>query len=351
MTDIAFFPNYFAPIKLASPPPTPRPCIDLLSDYEFLKVVGRGGYGKVLLARNKSDDQLVAVKVIERTKISSNGWLRVERERNVLIGNSRFPFLVSLRAYLDTEQRTFLMMDFASGGDFLSHLIRMGGRLDEQGVRFYSAEITCALGYLHSMGVLHRDLKLENILLDKYGHILLTDFGFCRQGITATEQTGTFLGSHGYMAPEIMLGRMYGRSVDWWSFGVIVYTMAFGLFPYGLTDDMLADPTAVCEALTEDRLTFDVSIGVSQCLVDFVRQLLHLNAEARLGSSQIDAEDVKMHRFYWDISWDDVEFKNYVPPFCPVEMLSGEEDVRFFDCTFTEQCVDKDEFTDFAYTG
>ena len=103
--------------------------------------------------------------------------------------------------------------------------------------------------------------------------------------------------------------------------------------------------------LVEDRLTFDVSIGVSQCLVDFLRQLLHFNAEARLGLSQIDAEDVKMHPFYCDISWDDVVFKYYMPSFCPIEKLSDEEDVRFFDSMFTEQCVVKDEFADFAYTG
>ena len=303
--------------------------------YEFLNVLGRGSFSRVLLARQRATGQLYAVKVIDKEKATDT----ISTEFSVLQGNSCVPFLVSLHAAFQTVDRILLVMDYAAGGDFFSYLMRTRGGLDEASVRFYSAEIICALGFLHGRGILHRDLKPDNVLLDYYGHVMLADFGLCKPGIFGNMKTRSFNGTLFYMAPEMMLAQEYGRSVDWWSFGVMVYEMALNRYPFDITEKMGTDLVGIRNAVLNNPLHFYGSTSITRELADLVEHLLRLEPQMRLGSEPYDAEALRMHPFYIGVNWDDVPLKKLIPPFCPMAYLTHNEDVQFFDLTFGNQSI------------
>ena len=153
-------------------------------NFEFLKVLGKGGFGKVILCREKSSNSLYAMKILKKKFIKSKGLKGVERtfcEKRVL-QKSKHPFVLSLKYSFTTQERLCLVTEYVNGGDMYFHL-RKYRCLSEDATRFYSAEISCALNYLHQRGIIYRDLKPENVLLDSNGHIRVADFGMCKEDI------------------------------------------------------------------------------------------------------------------------------------------------------------------------
>jgi len=198
-------------------------------------VLGRGSFGKVLLARRYADQRLYAVKVLEkRAVVRRNETQHIMAERNVLRNNQHHPFLVSLHFSFQTNEKLYFVLDYVHGGEVrrpspvtwcrpLGRLVELVGWLffcahwlqlffhlqrerhfEEARARFYSAEMASALGYLHAAGVVYRDLKPENILLDSEGHLVLTDFGLCKEGLLGDQTTATFCGTPEYLAPEVI---------------------------------------------------------------------------------------------------------------------------------------------------
>uniref|UniRef100_A0A8D0VPL3 non-specific serine/threonine protein kinase n=1 Tax=Sus scrofa TaxID=9823 RepID=A0A8D0VPL3_PIG len=208
-----------------------------LQDFDLIRVIGRGSYAKVLLVRLKKSDQVYAMKVVKKELVHDDediDW--VQTEKHVFEQASSNPFLVGLHSCFQTTSRLFLVIEYVNGGDLMFHMQRQR-KLPEEHARFYAAEICIALNFLHERGIIYRDLKLDNVLLDADGHIKLTDYGMCKEGLGPGDTTSTFCGTPNYIAPEILRGEEYGFSVDWWALGVLMFEMMAGRSPFDIITD------------------------------------------------------------------------------------------------------------------
>ncbi|XP_078281827.1 protein kinase C zeta type isoform X3 [Rhinoraja longicauda] len=208
-----------------------------LQDFDLIRVIGRGSYAKVLLVRLKKNDCIYAMKVVKKELVHDDediDW--VQTEKHVFEQASSNPFLVGLHSCFQTESRLFLVIEYVNGGDLMFHMQRQR-KLPEEHARFYAAEICIALNFLHDKGIIYRDLKLDNVLLDSDGHIKLTDYGMCKEGLGPGDTTSTFCGTPNYIAPEILRGEEYGFSVDWWALGVLMFEMMAGRSPFDIITD------------------------------------------------------------------------------------------------------------------
>ncbi|XP_030172249.1 serine/threonine-protein kinase Sgk1 isoform X1 [Lynx canadensis] len=321
-----------------SPPPSPSQQINLgpssnphakPSDFHFLKVIGKGSFGKVLLARHKAEEAFYAVKVLQKKAIlKKKEEKHIMSERNVLLKNVKHPFLVGLHFSFQTADKLYFVLDYINGGELFYHLQRERCFLEPR-ARFYAAEIASALGYLHSLNIVYRDLKPENILLDSQGHIVLTDFGLCKENIEHNGTTSTFCGTPEYLAPEVLHKQPYDRTVDWWCLGAVLYEMLYGLPPFysrntaEMYDNILNKPLQLKPNITNSAR-------------HLLEGLLQKDRTKRLGA-QDDFMEIKNHVFFSLINWDDLINKKITPPFNP--NVSGPSDLRHFDPEFTEEPV------------
>lgn len=190
-----------------------------LDDFNLLRVIGRGSYSKVLMVELKQTKRIYAMKVIKKSLVKEDediDW--VQTEKHVFETASNYPFLVGLHSCFQSPSRLFFIIEFVRGGDLMFHMQRQR-RLPEEHARFYVSEIALGLNFLHERGIIFRDLKLDNVLLDHEGHIKLTDYGMCKEGIRPGDKTSTFCGTPNYISPEIIRGEDYDNCVDWWALG------------------------------------------------------------------------------------------------------------------------------------
>ncbi|KAM9050998.1 serine/threonine-protein kinase Sgk3 isoform 5-T8 [Megaptera novaeangliae] len=215
-----------------------------------------------------------------------------------------------------------------SFGKLFFHLQRERS-FPEHRARFYAAEIASALGYLHSIKIVYRDLKPENILLDSVGHVVLTDFGLCKEGIAISDTTTTFCGTPEYLAPEVIRKQPYDNTVDWWCLGTVLYEMLYGLPPFYCRD--------VAE-MYDNILHKPLSLrpGVSLTAWSILEELLEKDRQNRLGAKE-DFLEIQNHPFFESLSWTDLVQKKIPPPFNP--NVAGPDDIRNFDAAFTEETV------------
>ncbi|KAL8673398.1 MAG: hypothetical protein Q9168_002188 [Polycauliona sp. 1 TL-2023] len=298
-----------------------------LEHFNFLAVLGKGNFGKVMLAETKSTKKLYAIKVLKKEFIIENDEVESTKseKRVFLVANKeRHPFLINLHACFQTETRVYFVMDYISGGDLMLHIQR--GQFGSKRAQFYAAEVCLALKYFHENGVIYRDLKLDNILLALDGHIKIADYGLCKEDMWYGSTTSTFCGTPEFMAPEILLDKKYGRAVDWWAFGVLIYQMLLQQSPFrGEDEDEIYDAILADEPLYPIHMPRDS--------VSILQKLLMREPELRLGSGPTDAQEIMSHAFFRNINWDEFHEKKVPPPFMP--QIANATDTSNFDSEFT----------------
>ncbi|XP_022668780.1 protein kinase C iota type-like isoform X1 [Varroa destructor] len=337
-----------------------------LDDFELIRVIGRGSYAKVLMVELKSTKRIYAMKIIKKSLVNDDediDW--IQTEKHVFETASNFPFLVGLHSCFQSESRLFFVIEFVRGGDLMFHMQRMR-KLTEDHARFYAAEISLALHFLHERGIIYRDLKLDNVLLDHEGHIKLTDYGMCKEGIRRENDfASTFCGTPNYIAPEILRGEDYRFSVDWWALGVLLYEMLAGHSPFDIIGQS-DNPDENCEdylfqAILEKTIRIPRSISVRAQNV--LKGFLNKNPVERLGCHPTSGfPDICTHPFFKAINWEQLESKQISPPYRP--KLDTERDFEHFDPQFTSEPVcltpddpkliskiDQTEFDGFEYVN
>ncbi|XP_046850599.1 protein kinase C iota type-like isoform X2 [Xenia sp. Carnegie-2017] len=336
-----------------------------VNDFDFIRVIGRGSYAKVLYVSHKNTGIKYAMKIVKKELVNDDediDW--VQTEKHVFEQASNHPFLVGLHSCFQTESRLFFVIEFVAGGDLMFHMQNQR-RLPEDHARFYSAEIACALNFLHERGIIYRDLKLDNVLLDKDGHIRLTDYGMCKEGLRPGDTTSTFCGTPNYIAPEVLRGEDYGLSVDWWATGVLLFEMLAGRSPFDMvgqadnpdvnTEDYLF------QVILEKAIRIPRSLSVKAASI--LKGFLNKNPEERLGCHpQTGFADIQSHLFFRAINWKQLQARQVCPPFKP-RVEEGQE-VENFDPQFTEEpvvltpddpkvlhAIDQSEFEGFEYVN
>ncbi|KAM0325968.1 hypothetical protein ACHAQA_007274 [Verticillium albo-atrum] len=306
-----------------------------IEDFELLKLVGKGSFGKVMQVRKKDTHRIYAVKTIRKAHIISRSEVAHTLAERSVLAQINNPFIVPLKFTFQSPAKLYFVLAFVNGGELFHHL-QKEQRFDVNRSRFYTAELLCALECLHGFNVIYRDLKPENILLDYQGHIALCDFGLCKLDMKDEDRTNTFCGTPEYLAPELLMGQGYQKTVDWWTLGVLLYEMLTGLPPF--YDE---NTNEMYRKILSEPLHFPGHDIVPPAAKDLLIKLLNRKPEERLGAN--GSAEIKAHPFFHAIDWRKLLQRKYEPAFKPsvVDAL----DTNNFDPEFTSEAP-QDSFVD-----
>ena len=289
------------------------------TDFEMVKVIGRGSVGKILLVKYKKDGKYYVMKNMRKDQLISEGLAdNILVERSILM-EGQCPFILTLSFFLQTPQRIYFICPFIKGGD-LFHKLKTDGFLKEDLVKFYGAQIAVALQHLHDIGIAYRDLKPENILIDEDGYIKLCDFGASVR-IQGTEKETNFAGSPEYASPEMITFEGHTFMTDWWSFGILIYELLYGNTPF-----FNVDKNRMFDLINSGSLSFPKSISiegelkprsykVSDDARNIITKLLEKDPGTRLGRKGLD--EIKKHPFFSGINFEDLKKKKVKAHFKP----------------------------------
>ncbi|KAK6397059.1 hypothetical protein LTR65_007558 [Meristemomyces frigidus] len=298
-----------------------------IEDFDLLKVVGKGSFGKVMQVMKKDTQRIYALKTLRKQHIISRSEVAHTLAERSVLAQINNPFIVPLKFSFQSPEKLYLVLAFVNGGELFHHL-QKEQRFDINRSRFYAAELLCALECLHGFGVIYRDLKPENILVDYVGHIALCDFGLCKLDMKDEDKTNTFCGTPEYLAPELLHGQGYTKAVDWWTLGVLLYEMLTGLPPF--YDE---NTNEMYRKILAEPLHFPGPEIVPPAARDLLTRLLDRDATRRLGTN--GASEIKAHPFFHSIDWRKLLDRKYEPSFKP--SVIDERDTGNFDKEFTSE--------------
>lgn len=317
-----------------------------LNDFKIIKELGNGIFGKVYLVQQKNNNNLYALKAISKKIVSDCNLIeKTIAERNVLI-TSNHPFILSAKYTFQSETHLFLVTDYMPGGNLYTRLLIVK-KFTLDYIQFYSAQIALAIGYLHEKDVIHRDLKLENILINQDGYLKLADFGLVKSNMIENETTRTFCGTPEFTAPEMILNKPYHKSIDWWAFGCLVFEMATGFPPFtGDNNRMLFESIIKNPVLYPNDMDND--------LFDLLSKLLVKEPKERLGSGKMDFFDIISHPFFKSLNILDLSNKLIPAKWKPdpqIDLSSSQSNEIDISQDFSEQfsLSVQDIFNGFSY--
>lgn len=280
-----------------------------VDDFEYLKVVGRGAFGKVMQVRKKSSGAIYAMKILKKVDVIAKGQVEHTMAEKEILSIVNHPFIVRLRFSFQTKEKLYIITDYYNGGSLFFHL-RKTRQFSEERSKFYAAELLSGLAHLHSQNIIYRDLKLENVLMDHLGHIAITDFGLSKQDIDKSGGATTFCGTAEYIAPELLQNKPYGPGVDWWSFGIILFEMVQGTTPF-----YNKNRKYMFQCIARKDPSFPTTFSPALCEV--IRGLLTKDVSSRLGCGAGGARDIMNSAFFSTIDFAKLDRKEISPPFKP----------------------------------
>jgi len=302
-------------------------------DFDPIKCLGKGSFGTVLLVKQQATGRLYAQKQFKKASLVVHKRLveQTKTERHILETVNRHPFVVKLFYAFQDHEKLYLILEYAQGGELFHHLA-MERMFTEETAAFYMAEMVLALEHLHrNLGVVYRDLKPENCLLDFEGHLLLTDFGLSKVATEDADKCNSFLGTVDYMAPEIVAGKEYSFAVDWWSFGALGFDLLTGKPPFTGNNN-----AKIQQAILKNKLNVPFFLGPDS--KDLLTRLLRKEPQKRLGYNMPkDLQTIKSHRFFKRIDWKKLAKRDVEPPIKP--LITDPELAENFDTEFTELAV------------
>ncbi|XP_058075403.1 serine/threonine-protein kinase AtPK2/AtPK19-like isoform X1 [Magnolia sinica] len=279
-----------------------------LEDFEVMKLVGQGAFGKVFQVRKKGTSEIYAMKVMRKDKIMEKNHAEYMKAERDILTKIDHPFIVQLRYSFQTKYRLYLVLDFVNGGHLFFQLYHHG-LFREDLARIYTAEIVSAVSHLHANGIMHRDLKPENVLLDADGHAMLTDFGLAKQFLENT-RSNSMCGTVEYMSPEIVLGKGHDKAADWWSVGILLFEMLTGKPPF-----VTGNREKIQQKIIKDKIKLPAFL--SSEAHSLLKGLLQKEASRRLGSGPDGSEEIKRHKWFKPINWRKLEAREIQPSFRP----------------------------------
>lgn len=298
-----------------------------IEDFDLLRVLGQGAFGKVFLARQKATGKIFAMKVLKKKNIIEMNQLEHTKTEKMILQHVNHPFIVSLEFAFQTPEKLYFVLEFMKGGELFNYLSKTG-KISESDAKFYAASAALALGYLHKNNYIYRDLKPENILLDENGYAKLADFGLAKF-LKTGEQTHTFCGTPEYLAPEVILGQGHNRGADWWGLGILIHEMVLGTTPF-----RAGNVQVLYSGVVKKNVEFTEKSSVSLTCKDVITKLLKKNPAERLGSKG-DMEEVLSHPWFAEINIPELLKRKLVAPYKPAFKESD------WDKNFPNQPVEK----------
>lgn len=307
-----------------------------LSDFEKIKVIGKGTFGKVYLVRHKGDGNIYAMKSIRKDVMIENDQIESAKMEKQILFQNKHPFLVKMSYVFQTEEKVYFVMNFIRGGELFTH-INKEKRFTEDKARFYAIQIMLSLGYLHKQNIIYRDIKPENILIGEDGYLYLADFGLAKT-VKKGELATTFCGTPEYLAPEIIQEKGHDHSVDWWAWGILIYEMIVGFPPfYHKNQRTMYDLIEKFPVKFPDPVKH--GIPMSDEAKDIILQLLEKDPAKRLGSEK-GIEEIVKHDWFQDVDIDMLLNKELEAPYIP-KLSDDLTDVSCFDKEFTSTSLEE----------
>ncbi|GFF40760.1 hypothetical protein IFM58399_06033 [Aspergillus lentulus] len=291
-----------------------------LDDFTIQRTLGTGSFGRVHLVQSKHNHRFYAIKVLKKAQVVKMKQVEHTNDERRMLNRVRHPFLITLWGTWQDARNLYMVMDFVEGGELFS-LLRKSQRFPNPVAKFYAAEVTLALEYLHSQQIIYRDLKPENLLLDRHGHLKITDFGFAKE---VPDITWTLCGTPDYLAPEVVSSKGYNKSVDWWSLGILIFEMLCGFTPFWDS----GSPVKIYENILRGRVKYPPYLHPDA--VDLLSQLITADLTKRLGNLHGGSEDVKNHPWFAEVTWDRLARKDIDAPYVP-PIRGGQGDASQYD--------------------